>query len=356
MEDRSHQILAVNILFFVLSWVAISLRVYVRAGMLKSFGMDDWAMVVTVLLFTAFLSCQLGGVLHGAGRHIRDLEPQNAEKALRFWYLAELFYVLSNCMLKIALGIFLLRVASKKAHIWIIRLLMLGTIVFGTSYFFLMLFQCSPISQFWTASPSSPKCMDPKIITSTTYVASGITAFADWTFGILPFFIVWDLKMARKAKFMVAGILAFAAIGSTATIIRIPSIHGLDETSDFLWSTVDVTIWSTVEPGIGIIAGCIVTLRPLLQVIRWKTGLSSSRPASLPLERPGEARKRQSRFGYHRSYGPEELRPDNAWTITTATGPQRNWRDRSNSEERMVGGGINKEVVFEYSAEVSGGV
>ena len=189
--------------------------------------------------------------------------------------------------------------------------------------------------------------------------------------------------------------------GSTATIIRIPSIHGLEETSDFLCkfsfllldsyprnvcflsisslssfdfvflcflrflppkylysigTTVDVTIWSTVEPGIGIIAGCMVTLRPLLQVIRWRTGLSSSRPASLPLQRPSEARKRQSRFGYHRSYGPEELRPDNVWTVTTATGPQRNWRDRSNSEERMVGGGINKEVVFEYSAEVSGGV
>ena len=168
--------------------------------------------------------------MHGAGRHIRDVEPQDVEKALQvrfstsparipivltipqFWYLAELFYVLSNCMLKIALGIFLLRVASKKAHVWIIRLLMIGTIVFGTSYFFLMLLQCNPISQFWTVSPSSPKCMNPKIITSTTYVASGITAFADWTFGILPFFIVWDLKMARKAKFMVAGILAFAAM------------------------------------------------------------------------------------------------------------------------------------------------
>ena len=59
MEDRSHQILAVNILFFVLSWVAISLRVYVRAGMLKSFGMDDWAMVVTVvsIIYIPILLC-----------------------------------------------------------------------------------------------------------------------------------------------------------------------------------------------------------------------------------------------------------------------------------------------------------
>ena len=128
------------------------------------------------------------------------------------WYLCELFYILSSCMLKFALGIFLLRVALKKTHIWIIRLLMLGTLIFGTGYFFLAVFQCSPISQFWTVSPSSPKCIDPSIFTNTTYAASGVTALVDWTFGTLPIFIVWDLKMPRKAKFMVAGILAFGAM------------------------------------------------------------------------------------------------------------------------------------------------
>ena len=182
--------------------------------------------------------------------------------------------------------------------------------------------------------------------------------------------------------------------GSTATIVRIPSIHGLTETSDFLCefsslllnfypgdmcflsisspssldfvflcflrfsppkhlysigATIDVSIWSTVEPGVGIIAGCIATLRPLLHFILWRTGLSSSAPASIPL-------KRQSQFGYHRSHGLEELRPDNAWTVTTAAGPQRSWRVRSSSEDRMVGKGINKEVVVEYSTEGSGGV
>ncbi|OCL05656.1 hypothetical protein AOQ84DRAFT_298511 [Glonium stellatum] len=356
MDDRSHEVLAVAIFFLVLSWITVGLRVYVRAGLLRSFGMDDWTMVVTLLLFTVYIACQIGGVTYGTGRHIWDLEPQNAEKALRFWYFCELFYILSSCMLKIALGVFLLRVALKKSHIWIIRLLMLGTFVFGTSYFFLVLLQCSPISQFWTDSPGSPKCIDPKIITGTTYAASAVTAFADWSFGILPIFIVWDLKMARKAKFMVAGILAFAAIGSTATIIRIPFVRGLAETSDFLWTTTDIAIWSTVEPGIGITAGCIATLRPLLQLILWRTGLSSSAPASIPLQGSSKAHKHQSRFGYQRSHGLEGLRPDPVGTITTATGPERSWRDRSSSEERIVGKGINKEVVVEYSTEIREGV
>lgn len=47
MENRSGQVLAVAILFFILSWLAVALRVYVRAGMLKAFGLDDWLMLLT---------------------------------------------------------------------------------------------------------------------------------------------------------------------------------------------------------------------------------------------------------------------------------------------------------------------
>ena len=49
MEDRGHELFAVSIPFLVLSWVTMGLRVYVRVGMLKSFGIDDWAMAVTLV-------------------------------------------------------------------------------------------------------------------------------------------------------------------------------------------------------------------------------------------------------------------------------------------------------------------
>lgn len=47
MEDRSHEVLAVAVLFLTLTWITVLLRVYVRAGMLKSWGLDDWMMLVT---------------------------------------------------------------------------------------------------------------------------------------------------------------------------------------------------------------------------------------------------------------------------------------------------------------------
>lgn len=47
MDNRAPQILAVNIVFWVLTWLALSLRVYVRGFLRKTFGIDDWFMVGT---------------------------------------------------------------------------------------------------------------------------------------------------------------------------------------------------------------------------------------------------------------------------------------------------------------------
>lgn len=41
---------------------------------------------------------------------------------------------------------------------------------------------------------------------------------------------------------------------------------------DFLYATVDVAIWSAVEQGLAITAGCLATLRPLLKEIGYRLG------------------------------------------------------------------------------------
>jgi hypothetical protein len=42
---------------------------------------------------------------------------------------------------------------------------------------------------------------------------------------------------------------------------------------DFLYDTVDVAIWSSVEQGLAITAGCLATLQPLVKFIAFKLGL-----------------------------------------------------------------------------------
>lgn len=106
--------------------------------------------------------------------------------------------------------------------------------------------------------------------------------------------------------------------------------HGasLGYRSPQLDDTVDVAIWSTVEPGIGMTAGNMATLRPLLQNFLWHLGLASS-PSSRKVlaHRSGtvsgdsERNRNRNRRGYQRSLEASDLTPDEGSTSTTITGP-----------------------------------
>jgi hypothetical protein len=49
IDDRSPEVFAVAILFFVLTWLTVGLRVYVRAILMKTWGKDDWYMVAALV-------------------------------------------------------------------------------------------------------------------------------------------------------------------------------------------------------------------------------------------------------------------------------------------------------------------
>lgn len=148
---------------------------------------------------------------------------------LQFWYFCEIFYVLSTAALKVAIGLFLLRVASQRMHVMIIWAIMILASVFGGAFFFVIVFQCWPISDWWDLNPAHKNCINPDIIIGLTYGVSALNVIADWTLGILPIFIVKDLQMSHRQKRLVSVILAFAALGSTATIVRLPYIISLKE-------------------------------------------------------------------------------------------------------------------------------
>ncbi len=59
---------------------------------------------------------------------------------------------------------------------------------------------------------------------------------------------------------------------STAVVVRLPYMRLL-ASDDFLYDTVDVAIWSSVEQGMAITAGCLATLQPLVKHLAVKLGL-----------------------------------------------------------------------------------
>lgn len=180
---------------------------------MKAFGLDDKVMVATLFFFTAYLACQLGGAVHGTGQHRDQLTDESAQTALRYWFFCEVFYTISTSILKIAVGLFLLRITIVPYHVWIIRTIMLVAAFVGVAYTLLVIFQCKPISYWWDLNPDhTGTCLSASMVMNFTYIVSALNSFADWTFGTLPIFIVKDLQMKKRVKILVSSIIGLAAM------------------------------------------------------------------------------------------------------------------------------------------------
>ncbi|EUC41376.1 hypothetical protein COCMIDRAFT_106331 [Bipolaris oryzae ATCC 44560] len=279
VPNRGPELLAVNIAFVTTAVLACLLRCFVRVRMVKAFGLDDWLMVVATLFFIAYTTSSCIGISHGTGRHHHDLPIEGVQNAKHAWYFCYLFYSTSMICSKMSIGFLLLRISIRKLHTWIIYIAMLVSVIAGGTFFFVCLFQCYPISYMWDRTSQQGKCIDNTVITALGYVYSIFSIVSDFTFAIIPGFLVWHLQLKRRAKIALIPLITMGCIASAAVIARLPFIHFFNS-PDFLWSTLDIAIWSSVEQGLAITAGSLATLRPLFFIAMSKLGLSTRNPSA----------------------------------------------------------------------------
>ncbi|KAL4879980.1 hypothetical protein BJY04DRAFT_228878 [Aspergillus karnatakaensis] len=349
-DARSMAVTATASVFVAVAAVAVSLRCYVRGWLNKAFGWDDWAMVVAMIFHFMFAGCMIGGAIYGTGRRFEVLTAHQRVTAMKYWWLCEIAYCFASIGCKISVCIFLLRITVKRIHNWILYLVMVLTVITGLIFMFIMLLQCKPLEYFWTRTAMDPSiegsCISIEIVITMTYVYSAFSALCDFTVGILPIFIVRKLHMRRKTKLAVLGILSMACIASSAVIVRIPFVKTFRD-PDFLYATVEIAIWSNIETGLGITAGSLATLRPLVR--RWFGSSTdpnynaSPFPGRSSSKRLGPNQDRPLPLGSLDDTGHGRLRPDKlAVTVTTVhTQHDRDeqWGDltgRRSSVERLT--------------------
>ncbi|KAG9501843.1 hypothetical protein J7337_007539 [Fusarium musae] len=87
------------------------------------------------------------------------------------------------------------------------------------------------------------------------------------------------MKLATKVS--ISMVLGLGALASVATTIRMPFVlFYFHPNPDYLYRHCHVALWSTIEAGIGIIAGSLPSLRKFVK--RWITFDSSARQYSPP--------------------------------------------------------------------------
>ncbi|KAJ5765804.1 hypothetical protein N7520_005363 [Penicillium odoratum] len=289
-DSRSQAILIVTAIFLAISLIATGLRLFVRTHVVKAFGKDDVFMVLAMTLNLAFAICGFLGVKYGMGRKLIHFVGREADfhKALLCWWLGQIFYVITCVVAKVSIIITLLRITVDRIHRYILYAAITLATAVGLVFLFFTVFQCNPVSYFWNRSPATGTCISTDLLIDIAYLYSVGAAVTDLTIGLLPVALIWNLRMNTRTKGAIIGILGIGCIASAAVIIRIPFVHNYKST-EFLYNTYQISIWSNVEAGLGITAGCLTTLRPLVRFLRDGSSASRSRgnrtpgPGSFPL-------------------------------------------------------------------------
>ncbi|GKZ24864.1 hypothetical protein AbraIFM66951_001709 [Aspergillus brasiliensis] len=288
--NRNAVVRAVPAIFLTVTSITVLLRCYVRLKLIKAFGWDDGIMVLAMAVFAMFCGVMIGGSIYGTGKHFDELTASHRVTAMKYWWLCEIGYCFSSIFCKCSICIFLARITIKRPHLAFLYIIMTCTVLMGLVLMFSLLLQCRPVSYFWTRVAFDPTiegtCVNTEVVIALTWAYSAVAACCDLAVGIVPFFIIRGLNMPLRRKVAAISICSISCIACCAVIVRIPYVPTFAD-RDFLYATYEVAVWSNIEVGLGIFAGSLATLHPLLKRLRsifTKPGLKrlSSRSSSGP--------------------------------------------------------------------------
>ncbi|KAG9668297.1 hypothetical protein KCU99_g6480, partial [Aureobasidium melanogenum] len=254
----------VAITFLTMTWASVLARFYVRGYMLRSFGWDDWTLIPAQICYTA----QCAYLISEARMEMDPAKYNNIKSISQLVTKLVVFsgiYALTCVLLKISLGLFFLRIITAKWQRNIIYAGMMIITLYGITYFGLCTFGCGDPSKYLLRI-SLNQCISIKnVVIPASYVFTALNAVMDWTMALLPISTIWHLNMPKTTKFWAYLLMLLGAAGSIVSLIRFAFVKSLEPDVMFFKNTGKLSIYSHIEPGLGIVAVCFATLRPLFR-------------------------------------------------------------------------------------------
>jgi hypothetical protein len=130
-------------------------------------------------------------------------------------------------LLKISLGLFFLRVLTKRWQTIIFHTILGVSATYGLFYVFTTVFVCGNPARLADSLVGSKQCLPTGFILATGYLYGIINIIADWTFVLIPIAILLDSDIDRRSKISVSIVMGLGAIGSVSSILRMVYLKGL---------------------------------------------------------------------------------------------------------------------------------
>ncbi|ESZ98764.1 hypothetical protein SBOR_0870 [Sclerotinia borealis F-4128] len=266
VRNRTQAVSHIGVIGGCVALLAFFLRILSSVVTVRQWGMDDWAMcsVVALAIPPTVFSVLLAN--NGLGKDMWTLTADNITNILFYYFLGECFYLASMAMIKVTFCLLFLRVFREKPFIHFVWGTLGLAVAYGISFVAATIFQCWPISYSWNQWDGlhTGSCNNVNL---QGWLSSIFNIILDLVVIGLPLGKLSKLVMSPTKKITIMFMFSLGLFVTTISVIRLQSLIQFANTTNVTWDYVPAAYWSTLELHVGIICGCLPSLRPLLNLI-----------------------------------------------------------------------------------------
>ncbi|KAH6841017.1 hypothetical protein B0I37DRAFT_449177 [Chaetomium sp. MPI-CAGE-AT-0009] len=263
------------------SFVTVCLRTYVRARLIKAFGVDDWIISVTWICAAGFAIVSIIQTRWGLGlQNIEDLPPEDVYNFGLLQYMGAPFYITSILGFKLALLFSYRRFVPIGAYRLTLFTVITACVLFHLSFLLVQLNLCQPARKQWDPAVTYGSCIPG--VPFYTSMAS-ITIVFDLTVMLLPFPVLLHSRLQTRKKLVLLGLFGLGIFITVIQIVRIQTIAQLANYTD----SAPLILWSAVENNLGLIVANVPTLAPLVKYYSERSSRAGSHGSESRGSRPG---------------------------------------------------------------------
>ncbi|OIW26918.1 hypothetical protein CONLIGDRAFT_656191 [Coniochaeta ligniaria NRRL 30616] len=252
--DLQHTLIVVYCVTFGLASLALALRLYTRAFIVKNAGLDEPIIFLAWGVSLAFFITSVKAMPAGFGRHMYDVTAIQLQGYLDLLLVLALTYIWPPTLTKLAILVLYWRINPSR----IFRGCILATAVMllGYTITFSVLFggPCNPLAT------GSGVCLNNIAIAQAV-----LNIVTDAIIIVLPIPTIHNLNMPVKQRIQVGVILALGSAACVASIVRVSYVKAMQANPDVTWTQASAAVWSCLELNLGILCNCLALLKPFVR-------------------------------------------------------------------------------------------
>ncbi|ROT39951.1 hypothetical protein SODALDRAFT_332102 [Sodiomyces alkalinus F11] len=263
-ESQGPTVVAVAIIFAVVSFLTIVLRLLSRILVIGRLSPDDWLICIAVVLSWAFIGCNIASVQYGLGSHFPDVEARGIDNMITYLqivWMSSIFYNACLGFIKVSVLALYMRLGDRPLRN--LSIVMTGVIICQAGANVLAcIFQCAPISAAYDVRiPEDEKtCVHINAFYLANAAVNILTDILTYT---LPIPLIFKLQVSRQQRISLMVIFGLGLFACISSVIRITYIPGMLHSGDPTWDIARPMYWSVIETNIGILAASIPSYKPL---------------------------------------------------------------------------------------------